>query len=427
MRVAKLVKYLPAFGWASIVVTAPGDKRQNTVDDDLLRDVACVGKIYRSPVFDMRKLFHLAKSMITGRIINLNNKTNCASTVSKVANVAISTRSSIAARYLVPDHYVTWIPGAILQGIRAIRKNDIAVIYSTSPLQSALLVGYVLHVIFRKPWIVEMRDPWTTNPFGANRAFSFLERIDSALERKVLMEADRIVVIAHQFIAPIIRKYPFLDVAKFVVLPNGYDPEDFDRIEPRKLDKFTIVHTGSFYEGRSPIMFLRAIKKLVDEHFSFRNEIQVKFIGGIDLQAKGEIERLGLNDIVEMLGQVPHSKSLQYVVNADLLLLIPGPGESTMTGKIFEYLAAQRPILAIADKGVVRELVTSSGIGIVASTSDLDEIAKTILKMYKLITSEEGYPYPMDPELRSKYDRKQIAGKIAELMQGVMRDSRHRG
>jgi hypothetical protein len=134
---------------------------------------------------------------------------------------------------------------------------------------------------------------------------------------------------------------------------------------------------------------------------------------------------LGITALVDITGTVPHKVALQHIVSADLLLLVPGIGESTMTGKIFEYIAAKRPIFVVGNDCAAANFVTRLGIGCVTPTDDIDKIAESLVNMMKLIETE-SYCYPDVSEVLKNYERKGIARAISELIYTAINDYKNR-
>lgn len=419
MRVAKLSKYLPEFGWNPIVLTSTSCLGSGSVG--LLKDVEKVTSVYRLPSFDIRKIFHLLKVFFRKSGLNsILSSTNIACKGTPI--ISDVPKSSLGARFLVPDFMIGWIPLAVIMGVVAVLRHRIKAVYSTSPLPSGNIVAYLISNICRIPWIMDMRDPWTTNPMASERAFTILSRFDLWLEKMALNSADHIVVVAEQFIPPLMKTFPFLKTTSFSIIHNGYDPDDFQDIKPITFDKFTILHAGAFYEGRSATPLLEALNRYFTLRPQSRNSLQVIFVGDVGPQTSASVDRLGLSDIVNSMGTVSHQLSLEYIAGADLLLLIPGPGKSTMTGKIFEYLAVRKPILALAGEGAVSGLIASTRSGVVVSPDDIPGIADAISFMYDAKYS--GHTVTtcsnVDNEMLKPFDRREIARKVAALLDSLM-------
>lgn len=418
IRVAKLVKYLPDNGWEPVVVTTIAETGANC-HDELFLQIADIGSVHRIPRLDVRELFHGAKRVVATILYPKATKRSDSSDTTKRSHdiaPAVS-RPPLGSLLIVPDHLILW---AFLASVRSLFIGwfkGIDVIYATSPLQSGLLVGFIVKKLCRVPLIVEMRDPWTTNPFAVKRYFRFLGTMERMMERVILSTADRIVVINDHFIEPILEKHPSLSKDKFVVIPNGFDEDDFKAITPIRSLKRTIVHAGKFYLGRSGLPFLQAFAAAAVRHPWVRDNWEVKLVGSGE-EYGAAIEGLGIADLVDIVGTVPHSVALQHVLGADLLLLVPGGGLSTMTGKLFEYLAARRPILVLSHDGAAARLVARMGIGSVVSPENVEAIANTLARMMEDIQADT-YDYPEFDGMNSEYERKGIARRCVSVMEDV--------
>lgn len=418
IRVAKLVKYLPRNGWEPVVVTTVAETGADC-RDELFLQIADIGRVHRIPRLDVRRLFHGAKR-IAAKIRDLKaRKRNGSSDTTKGANdiTPQASRPPLASLLIVPDHLFLW---ALLASVRSLIIGwfkGIDVVYATSPLQSGLLVGYMVKKFCRVPLVVEMRDPWTTNPFAVKRAFRFLGILEQSMERTVLSAADRIIVINDQFIEPILERHPRLSKDKFVIIPNGFDEDDFKGIVPFRSQKRTIVHTGRFYLGRSGLPFLQAFAAAVSRHSWIRDNWEVKLVGSGE-EYGAAIEDLGIADLVDIVGTVPHSVALQHVMGGNLLLLVPGGGLSTMTGKLFEYLAAKRPILVLSHDGAAARLVARLGIGSIVPPENIEAIADMLAHMMEKI-QKGNYVYPDFQGIFSEYERKGIARRCVGVMEDV--------
>jgi glycosyltransferase involved in cell wall biosynthesis len=253
------------------------------------------------------------------------------------------------------------------------------------------------------------------NPFRRGRPFQWMETVEAKLERAILHQADLVVVTSREYKRDILRTYPDIASDRVHYIPNGFDPEDFENVEPKHFHRFTIVHAGNFYGQRSPGPFLNAVHLWLMKEPRTRKRVQVLFIGSRDPVAASTIEQLGLADIVQQLGPLSHRSTVEHMIGADLLLLIPGPGDGTMPGKAFEYIAARKPILAVAGDGAVRNLIENAGLGKVAYPSDVGDITRRLNEMYQLISTCR-FSYPQTSEFYSHFDRRVIAGKISDLL-----------
>lgn len=280
----------------------------------------------------------------------------------------------------IPDKFLLWGVVAFWIGFFRNLTDTADYIMATSPTPTSLLVGLSLKYVFGKPLVVEFRDPWISNPFRKARPYKILDKIELGLERMILQKSDFIITISEPMKSDICKLHTSLNPEHVKVVPNGLDEEEFQQIEPIKYDKFTILHAGNFYGKRTPYVFLRAIADLITEEPERFNpySMQVIFAGRPQPDIDIYIKQLNLQNIVSQTGILPHKNMLAMMCGADVLLLIPGPGAGTMTGKIFEYIAAGKPILAIAEPGCAADLIMEHGLGLVSSPEATSSIKRNI-------------------------------------------------
>lgn len=425
IRIAKLAKYLPLFGWQLTVVTAKPPIKDMKLSVSLSHYV----KVYRAPRVDItgscKGLIGLMRRIIL--FIKHSRKSvdiNCRLTNSPTTTCGtlVNPRRRLAEYFFVPDDRIGWVPIAFILGAWSVFRDRPSVIYATSPSATTLLVGCMLNRVTGLPWIVEFRDPWMLNPFRISRPFKWMESLEAWLEKAVLGTATRIVVTSPQYKHDIIRCYPQLNHDSIICIPNGFDPEDFEEVTPRAFEKFTVVHTGNFYAARSSIQFLRALSMAIERCPAMRGHLQVFFAGQHDLATQVAATELGLTEIVTQIGVMSHRQCIESIMGANILLLVPGPGNGTMPGKTFEYLAGMKPILALADEGPVREIITSTGAGEVFSPSDSLGISDFLVRQFQCDSMHRGVScLEKDaPEILKQYDRKEIALRIATLMETLV-------
>jgi len=411
IRCEKLAKYLPEYGWETIVLTKKPLK--GTKLDFTYSLEHC--KIYRTKNLDFASAIINFKVKFKGffnQFPVLRKKATNRSALS------VETESRVKRRFteyfLVPDSDIFWALGSIVKSIYIVKKEKPKVILSSGPSHSVHIVALFLKLLLNKRWIIEFRDPWTMNPFNIKKPYKLLAFIDNYLEKIALKHADRINVTSEEYKNQFLNKYRFLSKEKIVYIPNGYDPDDFNQKTFHKNSKFTIVHTGNFYQHRSSAVFIEAILYLFKNDLLDPKDILVKFIGLLDQKGLDIITDSEFNNSFQVTGQVTHAKSINEINNADLLLLIPGPGKGTMPGKLYEYLAASKPIFCIAKEGPAKEVIVEYQLGIVVNDIDTIQIANKLNFLIESI-SQGNFFYPNTDEIKLKFNRE----KIAEQMAGI--------
>ena len=242
----------------------------------------------------------------------------------------------------LPDGQIGWYPYAVSAGRRLMRDWHPDVIYASAMPVTSLLVAHALARGSGVPWVAELRDLWLDNPYLDLPPWR--RRIEHSLEERVLGSARGLVTISEP-LAETLRKRFAVPVE---VVTNGFDPEDYPAAAaPAQEDRVRIVYTGMIYEGRrDPSPLFQAVASLGEFVANVRIAFYGRYLGVVDSLA----QRYGIRDCVEIHEPVPHREALRIQAEADLLLLLlwDNPRErGSFTGKVFEYLGARRPILAV--------------------------------------------------------------------------------
>lgn len=299
---------------------------------------------------------------------------------------------SRVATLLVPDPaIVSWLPFALPRALRLAPAADCAI--TTAPARSAHLIGLALQ---RRgmPWIADFRDGWRYEDQRAAWAHAILDRTDGALERAVVRGADVCVGVTR----PITRDLrDRLGAARAETIPNGFDRDELDATAaaaatPAGNGHHTVVHTGSLaYGGRDPRPVVDALRLLRDEDPATAARLLVLFAGPVSAAERAAIEAPDLEGRARALGSLPRSEALALQRAAGTLLLISGDEQvSIATGKLYEYLAAGRPILVLGERSEAARLVREANAGIVTAARDPRAIADALRAMLRTSGSVAG-------------------------------------
>jgi glycosyltransferase involved in cell wall biosynthesis len=315
-------------------------------------------------------------------------------------------------RLLVPDENVSWNLTAIPAATRIVKNEGIDVLLTTSPPPSLHLLGATVKRLTGVRWVADLRDSIAAHPHrrSESAAVRAKERSLSAVARVVARSADAIVAASDAIAAEAEALEPHGPV---VTIPNGCDFDDFAGLEYRPGERFRITHAGSFFGKRSPRAFLSALA-------GSDLDVVARFVGDFRPADREWADGLALGDRLELIPYAPHRRSLELQRDSDaLLLLIPdaaGRGRGVLSGKVFEYLAAERPILAVVPPdGAAAALIRESGAGIVAPPDDVPAIRDALASLVE--RAREGpNGVSLDPELRAQLDRRARARELAELI-----------
>ncbi len=286
---------------------------------------------------------------------------------------------------------VSWLPKAWWACRRAIRENEPAAFLTSGPPHHAHRLGLWLKQFYGIPWVADFRDPWVTGLEAAGGSVPKGRRNRNAaqrLESRVMDLADVVIANTPGACASLQQGYP-ANAHKMHAIPNGYDPETFERLDasPPAVGEMTIIHPGQLYGGRDPRPFLDAIKVLSSDSQPGMKRFRVKFSGNLDTPSfnlQREIENRSLGEIVSVSGQVPYLQSLREMKQADLLLLLDTPGRRTgVPAKLYEYIGAKRPILALGESdGDLAWVLRQSGLPYrIAPPHDSERIRDLLIEL----------------------------------------------
>jgi len=414
-RTAKLVAYLASHDWQPTVLTVrPTD--YGLTDASLLSPaLASSLDVVRTPCFDPVTRFTRPASHDAGPPDATERGRRG---VGRPLRALAKAGWRLAERHLlIPDRTVVWLPEAVAAARRIHRDRPFDLVYATADPYSSFLIARRIARTLSVPYVLDMRDPWTHLSYMEARHTPVRQSIERWLERRVLRDCAA-CIFANGAIETYRTAYPHL-AGKFSYVPNGYDPDDFAGVAPRPFDRFTIVHNGTFLSGyRTADTFLRAVRLLLDKDPEIANRLQVFFVGKVGSEREVS-ERLGLQGLVTHAGYVPHRDSLSYVLGADALLLVGGAHAWEETGKVYEYLATGRPILALVEPGgaAARLLNRAQGSRIVPR----DSVPESAAAIRALLDAGRGARTPV-PDWLPAYRRDALAARIADVLTAAVSD-----
>jgi glycosyltransferase involved in cell wall biosynthesis len=320
-------------------------------------------------------------------------------------------------RVLLPDASVTWLPTAVPAAVRLVKREGIDAVVTTSPPVSMNLIGAAVKRLTGIPWVADLRDAILWN---ADRRFdrAAVQAKEKALERVVRLvagKADAVVAVS-ETIADEVRRFD--PAGEVRVIPNGCDFDDFAGLDYHPGNRFRITHAGSFFGKRNPRPFLSALAS------SGLDEVVARFAGGLRAADEEWAEGLGLRERLELLPYLPHRKALELERDSEAnLLLLPeaaGRGAVVPSGKIFEYLAAERPILAaVPPDGAAATLVRETGAGIVVAPDDEKGIREALIGLHARWQAGQLSNGYLSPEQRRKLSREARVEELADLLLGL--------
>lgn len=392
LRTLKFVRYLEQYGWR-VTVIAPNVDSYDLTDPELETQVPASCRVVRTRYLNTKR--HLA---LYGRY---------------------------PALLAVPDTWIGWVPWAVSAARRIHATDPVDLIYSTSPHASAHLIARSVARVSQRPWVTDFRDPWVEDPPEPGAPDGFLFRsINRALERSVIKSCHAVVGSTNGISEMLRRRYPHVSGEKFHTIFNGYDETDFQDLdaETGRSEHMLIVHAGMLNpEFRDPRPLFRALRRCSDARSIDLAKVRLRLIGGGPFaesrEVHGEISRLELDDVVQVIGRVPYKQSLQQLAAADLLLLIQASADtaSLVPAKLYEYLRMQRPVLGLVQHGASAEVIETTRGGWVVCPDDDAALADRLSEAYHQWTMGTLPDVKADLQALRRFDRKLLTAELAKL------------
>ena len=324
-----------------------------------------------------------------------------------------------------PDPQIGWYVPAIRVSVRLVEREPFDALISTSePVTAHLIAGALKRKYPSLIWLADLRDLWTQNhyyKYGRIRRF-----LEAWLEMKTLGLADCLITVSQPLADTLQGRYQDKDVR---TITNGFEPSDFCPNARKPGSKFSIVYTGSLYHGkRDPTLLFQALRVLLEQQLLDRSALEIQFYGPESPWLVGMVDEFGLHDIVKLPQQVSRSEALRKQQEATVLLLVNWnhPAEvGTYTGKVFEYLGARRPIIAVGGpKGVLAQLLAQTNAGQHFSEGEMEALREHLLDLYTTWRSTGMVPYSGDARVISQFTWRNVARQFAKVLDEYTRSER---
>ena len=441
-RSAKFVKYLPERDWRPIVLTVRPDdystQREFKMDGSLSKDVEGRCEVHRTRDYEPRRLRRVLEKLHLFRLFWF---------------------------LLYPAFWEKeffWALCAIPRAVRIIREQRPSAIYTSSAPYSLIVVGFILRLWTRVPWVADLRDLWTQDSL-LTWPSRLHYRATVAAERFMLRRAD--TVIANTPLAAQ-RMRELLGPAcagRVVAIPNGYDEEDIPKGSPSPQNgkPLTITHVGTFHDlratpdgdasrswmrrladcmsyqpfaldhsMRTPKALLEGLKILLDRDAELRGKILLCFIGYLHEGWRAMIKDLGLEDCVATPGYVPHSEAMALLGEADVLFCVQVGFEDRakavpyVPAKLYEYMATGKPILAPIVEGDTKDVLLRSGLGVLADPVNPEDVARALLDLVKQHRKGAVQVRP-NPDFIRRFERKELTRQLGQILDAARGRAQH--
>ncbi|MFV0391274.1 MAG: glycosyltransferase family 4 protein [Paludibacteraceae bacterium] len=412
-RWLKFAKYLPEFGWQPVIYT-PENPDFGIEDHSLEKDIADDLEVIKSPIWEPYEIY---KTLIgkKGRKVNVSfaeeNKQK-----NRFHKIALSLRGNL----LIPDPRCFWIKPSVKLLSKYLKKNKIDAIVTTGPPHSMHLIGKKIHKLTGIPWLADFRDPWTNIDFYRELNLTWIaDKVHHKLEKSVLQNADVVVGVTPTCCNELAR----IAGKEVALVHNGYDEADITTTNAPVDSKFSLVHIGSLNAARNPYILWQALSGIVAENPEFAKDLKIRFVGNVEPVVLKEIEDRHLTRFVDQVGYLPHEEAIRFQQTAPILLLLINNtpnAKGILTGKFYEYMASERPILVVGPtESDAAKLLHETKSGQIVDFDDLEGMKNTISNLYNdykagtLIAKSKDY---------RQYSRKNQCAIVAGLLNSITKD-----
>ncbi len=398
-RVLKFARYMPDFGYAPVILTTG---RYGSLADD------SAGHVFRA-----NDLVHtLFSPLRRGRATAVTQQEQF-----RIATVSNrSTLGRLRDQLMVPDTKIGWWWPAVRRGRRVIFEEQPALIFSTSPPETTHLVAQRLQRGSGLPWVADLRDGWLFEPPNPLlRAGARRHALESRLERGVVLGAAGVVTATAPIADDLRTRYPSA-AGRITTITNGYDAAEFAGLSRQRAPDgtFLLVYTGalsSSRQGTSAEAFFAAVAEVVQRQPD--PPLRVQVVGDTRPAEWAAAYAHGLENIVTFLPPVSRRHAHQYQLDADALLLVTASGQrSVATLKLFDYIGAGIPILALATGNAAADIVETYDVGITAAPDDPSAIAQAIEAL--VAGWRAGRTWPGFAAAQAQFERRALAGALAQ-------------
>ncbi len=405
-RALSLARYLPRYGYRVHVLSARNPATP-VMDPDLLRRLPPEVSLHRA--FTPEIPFHVRQKL--WRWI-ARPREDPAGAATGTQGQRAGWATGAIRRLLSPDPEVVWRPFAYRAAHALIRRHRIETVLVTAPPFSAFLTGVALKRAFPEIQLVsDFRDSWLNFYLST---FDFLQgdsmrRRSTEMERRTVAASDLVVAVTPSIREELAARYPDQPASKFACVLNGYDPEAFAgfRARPHGVSRVVVTYVGTVYTASSPRYYFRALESLPE---AVRARFETRFIGRVTPEERPLLDRPGVRE----LGFLPQAEAFRHLEETDYVLLVMTDAAS-VTGKIFEYLATGKPILAFSPPGgEVTRILEQTGGGWCVDPQDLAGARKMLEEAAARAGTASIQP---DREAIGRFDRSRLAGEYAALIE----------
>jgi glycosyltransferase involved in cell wall biosynthesis len=404
-RWLKFVKYLRDFGWEPIIYT-PKNPDFELQDESLLDDVPKGIEVLKNTIWEPFGLYKLlfGKKAVQKQGVVAN------SSGSFFSKLAIGLRGN----YFIPDARVFWVRTSVNYLTRYLKSHKIDALVTTGPPHSLHLIGLEIKNRLGIKWVADFRDPWSKwDVLDQLNLTRRARKNHQNLEHSVLTGADLILTVSPSLKSSLEE----MGSNKTTVITNGYDLEPVDDIQVLP-EKFRISHIGLLNKGRNPEMLWAVLAELVEDIPGFGDDLEIYLSGTIEEEVLTSIRKYeDLQEHYVNAGYLSHNEVKEaHLQSAILLLLVNNTdnGKWILPGKMYEYIAHNRPILSLGMKNSDADnLLKDVGFEGCIEYDDKERIKSFIVSVYNAFKNGSISQNTGNVE---KYHRRELTKSLAACL-----------
>jgi len=408
-RWLKFVKYLRNFGWEPVIYT-PSNPEFPVIDDTLAKDIPPGIEVISTPIWEPYEFYKkITGKKSTTKINNgfLNDK--------KSPGIIEQLSVWIRGNLFIPDARKFWIKPSVRFLVKYLKDNHVDAIVSTGPPHSMHLIALELKKRLGIPWLADFRDPWTDIDYYKEMKISaFADKKHKRLELSVIKNCSAMVVVSRDMK----EKYEIMGGSNVNLITNGFDSADMDFQDIVRDTKFSIAHIGTLPPSINLKGLWQVLSELSESLPTFRDDLEIELVGKVDKSVIDDLAAFNLNDRLNLVEYVTHDKAALLMKQSAILLLAINKdspnAKGILTGKIFEYLASGRPIIALGPlDGDLARILEETEAGVISEYDDLERIRKIVIMLYEKYRCNDLNNNPKGIE---KYSRKNLTAQLATTL-----------
>lgn len=411
-RWLKFVKYLRQYGWEPVVFTVE-DGEFPERDNSLLKDVPDGIEIIREPIKEPYLLYKLfigrgKKEKIHAGFLTEKKKN------SLLQNIAVWIRGN----FFIPDARMLWIKPSVNKLQKWLTQNKVDALVSTGPPHSCHLIAMKLRKLTGIPWLADFRDPWTKIDYYKDlKLTARADRKHQRLEREVISYADAVVTVGKTMQ----EEFATLVSRDIDCITNGYDDDDITKENVVPDTEFSIAHVGTMVKTRNPVALWKALSELLEEESGLKSHLLLKLVGKVDVAVQESLTQFGLHTYVKFTDYLNHDDVVKVQRQSQILLLVINRthnAKGVLTGKLFEYMAARRPVICIGPvDGDAAEIVNETQCGKAVDYDDVNSLKKIVRDYYMQYLQHRLNTSSVNVE---KYSRRALTEKLVQVLDRIV-------